>query len=333
MALVLAVGVGACGDDDDASRDVEPSKAAESGDSLKGQTVTAVDHAQRARSQERHRQAAGPVRGEDRDHGRRPRSSAGTSCRTASATRPCRARARTSRRRAPRRCRSSRRSRASRTCRAGSRTSAARPRTPRASGRPPQVAGQDGTWAVPWFTEARAIYYRKDVLEKAGVDRGGRVRRLGRDDRDAAGDQGQGAGDRRQADPAVRLAGQEGVRPRPPRDAVRLGRRRGRAVRRQREVDDQLARGRSRASSTSPTCCRRACTTRASSSATARRSRTSSRAAASPCGSAARGRYASTARTDDENWVPAARENVGIAPHADRARRQRGATRSSAART
>jgi multiple sugar transport system substrate-binding protein len=36
-----------------------------------------------------------------------------------------------------------------------------------------QVAGQDGTWAVPWFTEARAIYYRKDVLEKAGVDEEG----------------------------------------------------------------------------------------------------------------------------------------------------------------
>ena len=33
-----------------------------------------------------------------------------------------------------------------------------------------QVDGQDGTWAVPWFTEARSIYYRKDVLEKAGVD-------------------------------------------------------------------------------------------------------------------------------------------------------------------
>jgi multiple sugar transport system substrate-binding protein len=33
-----------------------------------------------------------------------------------------------------------------------------------------QVSGQDGTWAVPWFTEARTIYYRKDVLEKAGVD-------------------------------------------------------------------------------------------------------------------------------------------------------------------
>ena len=28
----------------------------------------------------------------------------------------------------------------------------------------------DGTWALPWFTEARAIYYRKDVLKKAGVD-------------------------------------------------------------------------------------------------------------------------------------------------------------------
>jgi multiple sugar transport system substrate-binding protein len=33
-----------------------------------------------------------------------------------------------------------------------------------------QLQGQDGTYAVPWFTEARAIYYRKDVLDKAGVD-------------------------------------------------------------------------------------------------------------------------------------------------------------------
>jgi multiple sugar transport system substrate-binding protein len=33
-----------------------------------------------------------------------------------------------------------------------------------------QLAGRDGTFAVPWFTEARAIYYRKDVLKKAGVD-------------------------------------------------------------------------------------------------------------------------------------------------------------------
>src|SRR5207344_2070183 len=33
-----------------------------------------------------------------------------------------------------------------------------------------KIAGQDGIFAAPWFTEARAIYYRKDVLEKAGVD-------------------------------------------------------------------------------------------------------------------------------------------------------------------
>ena len=33
-----------------------------------------------------------------------------------------------------------------------------------------QVSGQDGVWSAPWFTEARSIYYRKDILEKAGVD-------------------------------------------------------------------------------------------------------------------------------------------------------------------
>ena len=33
-----------------------------------------------------------------------------------------------------------------------------------------QLQGTDGTYAVPWFTEARAIYYRKDVLKKAGID-------------------------------------------------------------------------------------------------------------------------------------------------------------------
>ena len=33
-----------------------------------------------------------------------------------------------------------------------------------------QVVGRDGTWALPWFTEARTIYYRKDALKKAGVD-------------------------------------------------------------------------------------------------------------------------------------------------------------------
>jgi multiple sugar transport system substrate-binding protein len=33
-----------------------------------------------------------------------------------------------------------------------------------------QLQGQDGTFAIPWFTEARAIYYRQDVLKKAGID-------------------------------------------------------------------------------------------------------------------------------------------------------------------
>src|SRR3954465_3210780 len=33
-----------------------------------------------------------------------------------------------------------------------------------------QLAGHAGTYAIPGFTEARAIYYRKDVLQKAGVD-------------------------------------------------------------------------------------------------------------------------------------------------------------------
>jgi multiple sugar transport system substrate-binding protein len=33
-----------------------------------------------------------------------------------------------------------------------------------------QLQGEDATYAVPWFTEARAIYYRKDLLEKARVD-------------------------------------------------------------------------------------------------------------------------------------------------------------------
>jgi multiple sugar transport system substrate-binding protein len=33
-----------------------------------------------------------------------------------------------------------------------------------------EVIGQDGNWSIPWFTEARSIYYRKDILAKAGVD-------------------------------------------------------------------------------------------------------------------------------------------------------------------
>ena len=33
-----------------------------------------------------------------------------------------------------------------------------------------QVVGRNGVWGIPWFTESRAILYRKDVLAKAGVD-------------------------------------------------------------------------------------------------------------------------------------------------------------------
>jgi multiple sugar transport system substrate-binding protein len=33
-----------------------------------------------------------------------------------------------------------------------------------------QVVGQAGPWAVPWFTEARTIYYRKDVYKRAGIN-------------------------------------------------------------------------------------------------------------------------------------------------------------------
>lgn len=32
-----------------------------------------------------------------------------------------------------------------------------------------QIAGEEENWALPWFTEARAIYYRTDVLEAAEV--------------------------------------------------------------------------------------------------------------------------------------------------------------------
>jgi multiple sugar transport system substrate-binding protein len=33
-----------------------------------------------------------------------------------------------------------------------------------------QLAGRPGAWSVPWFTEARTIYYRKDVYRRAGVN-------------------------------------------------------------------------------------------------------------------------------------------------------------------
>ncbi|MHB9145218.1 MAG: sugar ABC transporter substrate-binding protein [Symbiobacteriia bacterium] len=39
-----------------------------------------------------------------------------------------------------------------------------------ASWKTTQVAGQPGIWAVPWFVDARAVYYRTDVFAKAKVD-------------------------------------------------------------------------------------------------------------------------------------------------------------------
>jgi multiple sugar transport system substrate-binding protein len=33
-----------------------------------------------------------------------------------------------------------------------------------------QIAGRNGVWSVPWFTEARTIYYRKDILKRAGIN-------------------------------------------------------------------------------------------------------------------------------------------------------------------
>lgn len=32
------------------------------------------------------------------------------------------------------------------------------------------VAGSSSVWGVPWFTEARTIYYRKDIYRKAGIN-------------------------------------------------------------------------------------------------------------------------------------------------------------------
>lgn len=39
-----------------------------------------------------------------------------------------------------------------------------------ASWKTTQVAGKSGIWGVPWFVDARAIYYRTDVFAKAKVD-------------------------------------------------------------------------------------------------------------------------------------------------------------------
>ena len=33
-----------------------------------------------------------------------------------------------------------------------------------------QVVGKAGVWSVPWFSEARTIYYRTDIFKRAGID-------------------------------------------------------------------------------------------------------------------------------------------------------------------
>ena len=68
-----------------------------------------------------------------------------------------------------------------------------------------QVVGQDGTWAVPWFTEARVDLLPQGRAREGRRRRGDRVRRLGLVPRDAAGDQGRGIRtSRRSARPARR---------------------------------------------------------------------------------------------------------------------------------
>jgi len=144
-----------------------------------------------------------------------------------------------------------------------------------------QLQGQSGTYAVPWFTEARAIYYRKDVLEKAGIDPATAFT-----DVNAFQQTLQTIHDK------VPTIGGKPISPfgMPGKKAFDLVHHvmpfvwdNGGA-----ELSDDASKS-SRASTSWRSWSRRACSTRACSSVTARRSRTSSRAAGWPCGSAARG--------------------------------------------
>ena len=119
--------------------------------------------------------------------------------------------------------------------------------------------------------------------------------------------------DRRQADLAVRHAGQEGVRPRPPRDAVRVGQRRRRAVRRRQRSRPSTAPRPRGASTSSPSWSRRACSTRACSSVTARGVENQFKGGRLAVWIGGPWVLSTITRTDDKNWVPAARANVGVA--------------------
>ena len=132
-----------------------------------------------------------------------------------------------------------------------------------------QVVGQDGTWAVPWFTEARV-----DLLPQGRPAEGRRRPGDGVQDWDAFRNTLQAIKDKvHRGKPSVRHAGQEGVRPRPSRDAVRLGRRRRRADATTTRSRRSTRRRPSQGVDFFATCSRTAWPTRASSSVTASRSR------------------------------------------------------------
>ena len=151
-AVALAAGVAACGGGSD-----DGGKASTSGGTgalQKGSTVRLWTMPNRPKPKEDLQKMVAPFTAKTGVKVEGARRSAGTSSSTASATRRCPARARTSRRRGPRRCRSSPRWAASATYRSASTTSAARPPTPTASGTRPRTRARTGTWAMPWFTEA-----------------------------------------------------------------------------------------------------------------------------------------------------------------------------------
>ena len=190
-----------------------------------------------------------PFSGQDRRQRRRARRSAGTSSSTASATPPSPARARTSRRPAPRRCRSSPRSAAStdlsdRVEEIGGKGAYAEGSGTRRRSRARTARGPcRGSPRRARSTTARTCSRRPASIPRRRSPTSTRSSRRCRRSRTRC----------RTSQLAVRRARQEGVRPRPPRDAVRVGQRRRRALRRRQEVDDQHARGRARASSSWPT--------------------------------------------------------------------------------
>ena len=197
----------------------------------------AVDHAERSSAAGGHGGVARAVHGEDRHQGRRRGRGLGRPARPHPQRGGLRRRPghHPGRHHAGAVLRRARRLRGS--LGAASRTSAARAPTRRASGRPPRSSARTAPGRSRGSPRrGRSTTARTSSRRPASIRRP--PSRTGTVPRHAAGDQGQGPGH-----PAVRHARQEGVRPRPSRDAVRVGRRRRGAVRGQHAVDDQLARG------------------------------------------------------------------------------------------